>query len=729
MGEACVALDTQWRYTYVNAAAAAILGRCAEDLLGKHIWTEFPGEGRKPFRAAYEHAVATQQSGTVEIWSTQFGAWYESTLYPAPDGLTVFFREVTARKREERRLRAQQKAMDQAQELAQVGNWSWDVTTNAVEWSAELYRIYAIDPAQHAATFEGYLERLHPDDRTRVRQVIERALATASPFAFEERIVRPDGEQRVLSSRGMVETDGAGHVVRLLGACQDITARKHDERMASGQHEILLGIAAQRPLAESLERIALLHEALNPGALCSLLRLDADGRHVLHGAAPSLPAAFNHAIDGQEIGDARGSCGTAAWRGERVIVADIAQHPYWAAYRDVALAHGLCACWSAPVRGSHGEVLGTFAVYYREVRVPRPEELDSIDRMLPLAGIALESERLLGQLRERNQFFEMSQELFCILDPARERMVQFNPFVQRLTGYRADEIKARSYREFLKPLVDSGASSAIPDDIRPGRATGFVNRCVARDGREHLLEWTAYATPDHLLYAVARDVTARRAAETLLLEAATHDVITGLPRRSMLEDTVGDLLAASEAAVWVWVIGLDRFQVVNESVGHVIGDDVLRRVAGRLRSALDASWPLARVTGDRFAAAATGLDRVAALAVAQRLRDVVARPIEGDDYRLLLTASVGVSHSPAHGDTPGALLRGAEAALILAKHDGRDRVAEFTIAQGHALDERVALGRHLRDAVRRNELELYYQPQHNALDHSLTGFEALLRWN
>jgi diguanylate cyclase (GGDEF)-like protein len=179
----------------------------------------------------------------------------------------------------------------------------------------------------------------------------------------------------------------------------------------------------------------------------------------------------------------------------------------------------------------------------------------------------------------------------------------------------------------------------------------------------------------------------------------------------------------------VAVIGLDRFQVVNESMGHLIGDDVLRRVAGRLRAALDTQWLLARVAGDKFAVALDGVNREAALALVERLRAVVARPIEGQDYRLLLTASAGVSHSPVHGDTPAALLRGAEAALHHAKRNGRDRIGEFSVAQQRALDERVQLGSRLPIALRQGEFELYYQPQYRATDHSLTGFEALLRWN
>ncbi|MEW9625354.1 sensor domain-containing protein [Rhodanobacter geophilus] len=729
--DACVALDRNWRFTYLNAQAGELLGRRAGELVGRHIWTEFPKDADSPFRRACEQAMAEQQPRTIEAWYPPHERWFENHIYPSADGLTVYFQDITGRKRTEQQLQQQQRLLDQAQQLARVGSWSWEIAANRVSWSAELYRIYGVDPASHAATFEAYLERVHPDDRERVRRVVECALQDGGTFEFEERILWPDGDERVLHSRGVVEADADGRAVRMLGACQDITARKREEQMAAGQHEILLGIAAQPPLVESLQRIARLHESLNPGALCSLQLLDADGRRVLHGAAPSLPEDYNQGIDRLEIGAAHGSCGTAAWCGERVVVDDIATHPYWVNYRELALAHGLRACWSTPVPGNHGEVLGTFAVYYREPRAPRPEELANIDRMLPIAGIAIESDRLVGRLRERNRFFEMSQEIFCILDPRSERLVQFNPSLPRLAGYAADELKSRSYREFLRPEYDAAAPDPILGPVGADRhVQEFVNRCVAKDGSEHLLEWTAFATPDGLIYAVARDVTARRQAERELAHAASHDAITSLPRRPLLEHALAAILQQHPATpAWVVMVGLDRFQVVNESVGHVIGDDVLRRVAGRLRAALDAQWQIARIAGDKFAVAAGGLGREAALELAERLRGVVARPIEGQDYRLLLTASVGISHSPEHGDTPPTLLRSAEAAMMQAKRDGRDRVGEFSVAQKQALEERVLLGSRLRDALRHDELELYYQPQYSALDHALTGFEALLRWN
>jgi diguanylate cyclase (GGDEF)-like protein/PAS domain S-box-containing protein len=728
--DAYVALDRDWCYTYLNAKACEFFGRRAEELIGKHIWTEFPDGIDQPFRHAYEQAMAEQRPVLLEAFYPPYNRWFENRIYPSANGLTIYFLDITERKQAEQALQQHQRMLDQAQQVAHIGSWEWDIAGNRVTWSAELYRIYGVASANHAATFEAYLALVHPLDQARVQGIVEQALRNQQPFEFEERIVRADGTERTLFSRGTVDVDETGRPIRMLGACQDITERKRAEQMAAGQHEILVGIAAQQPLAESLQRIARLHETLNPGALCSLLLLDEDGRHVLHGAAPSLPDAYNQSVNGLEIGESHGSCGTAAWCCERVVVADIATHRHWENYREIALAYGLKACWSTPVFGSHGEVLGTFAVYYRESREPRPEELQSIDRMLPITGIAIESDRLVGRLRQRNRFFEMSLEIFCILDPQTERLIQFNPSLPRVTGYSAEELMSKSYRDFLRPEEGASTSDPMPVMTGPGpRVHEFVNRCVSRDGSEHLLEWVSFAAPDGMLYAVARDITERRRAEEELAYASSHDAVTGLPHHLMLERALAVMLQDPAMPAWVLIVGLDRFQVVNESVGHVTGDDVLQRLASRLRAAVGAQGQIARIAGDKFVVAARGLSRHAALELAEQLRMVVAEPIEGRDYRLLLTASVGISHSPDHGDNARSLLRSAEAAMTQAKREGRDRVCEFSIGQMHDLEDRLLLGRHLRDAIQQDELELYFQPQHGAADRALTGFEALLRWN
>ena len=165
--------------------------------------------------------------------------------------------------------------------------------------------------------------------------------------------------------------------------------RKQDD-FRRGQNKILQRLAANAPLSEILERLVLLIEAQSPGMLCSVLLLSDDGDHVRHGAAPSLPKEYVAAIDGGAIGPKNGSCGNAMYRGEPIVVTDIAVDPLWEDYRDLALGNGLRACWSTPILSGRGKVLGSFAMYYQEPRTPTGDEADLTEVATRIAGLAIE---------------------------------------------------------------------------------------------------------------------------------------------------------------------------------------------------------------------------------------------------------------------------------------------------------------------------------------------------
>lgn len=127
--------------------------------------------------------------------------------------------------------------------------------------------------------------------------------------------------------------------------------------------------------------------------LTSVLLVDESGKRLMHGAAPSLPEAYSAAIDGIEIGPGVGSCGTAAYLGHPVYVADIASDPLWAAFKDLAAEHGLRACWSTPIEGGERTVTGTFAIYHRTPRGPTRDELDAINVISAVAALSIERYR------------------------------------------------------------------------------------------------------------------------------------------------------------------------------------------------------------------------------------------------------------------------------------------------------------------------------------------------
>jgi PAS domain S-box-containing protein len=241
---------------------------------------------------------------------------------------------------------------------------------------------------------------VHPDDLPRVIDAFTTSMANGTPFDDELRYRRADGVYRWFQVNIDPVRDADGRITGWYGLITDIEDRKQAEALRDGESRILEMIARDAPLQEILENLVRTVEAQFAGLLCSVLLLDEEGQHVRHGAAPSLPEAYIKAIDGLAIGPKAGSCGTAMYRREPVVVTDILQDPLWEPYRTVAEHYGLRACWSTPILAHSGKVLGSFAMYYREPRHPSPSENRALEMATHLAGIAIER-KLAREERER----------------------------------------------------------------------------------------------------------------------------------------------------------------------------------------------------------------------------------------------------------------------------------------------------------------------------------------
>ena len=247
---------------------------------------------------------------------------------------------------------------------------------------------------------QGWEAVIHPDDVPRARQTGRAAMAAGKPFEIELRSRRADGEYRWFLHGAVPLRDEMENIVKWYGTTTDIEDRKRAEILLAGEKRLLEMIARGDSRALILDALCRLVEELASGSLSSILLLDRNANRLRHGAAPSLPIAYTEAIDGTAIGPSVGSCGTAAYRAEPVIVSDIATNPLWADYRDLALAHGLRACWSTPILSSDGRVLGTFAIYYREPRSPTSQEHNVIEQITHLASIAVERKQAEEALRQ-----------------------------------------------------------------------------------------------------------------------------------------------------------------------------------------------------------------------------------------------------------------------------------------------------------------------------------------
>ena len=319
--------------------------------------------------------------------------------------------DITDRKRVEEALRRSEGYLAQAQSLTQSGSWAWNVHTGARFWSQETFRIFGYDPEKKTPTWSDILERTHPEDREAIDQQAKLETTRKKDSEFDWRIVLPDGGIKHLHSIAHPVMDESGQIIEIVGTLMDVTERKRAEALRDGESRVLEMIAREAPLEEALERLLRVVEAQFAGMLCSVLLLDNDGQHVRHGAAPNLPKSYVDAINGLSIGPQAGSCGTAMYRKEPVVVTDILQDPLWEQYRNVAEPHGLRSCWSTPILAHSGKVLGSYAMYYREPRSPGPAETRALEMATHLAGIAIERKLTHERLQRSEAYLAEAQRL------------------------------------------------------------------------------------------------------------------------------------------------------------------------------------------------------------------------------------------------------------------------------------------------------------------------------
>ena len=202
--------------------------------------------------------------------------------------------------------------------------------------------------------------------------------------------------------------DTTGQVAGILVQGSDVTERRTAESLRDAQRRVLEVAIRDTPLEETLSTlIRTVEEHSTAGVVASVLLTDKQRRHLRHAAGPGLPDAYNEAIDGIAIGPTVGSCGTAAFHKKPVYVSDISNDPLWNDFRDLALSHGLKACWSTPILTGTGDVLGTFAMYYREPRKPTPKDLELVDFVTRSAALVIERKQTEQALRDESHNLEI----------------------------------------------------------------------------------------------------------------------------------------------------------------------------------------------------------------------------------------------------------------------------------------------------------------------------------
>jgi len=444
----------------------------------------------------------------------------------------------------------------------------------------------------------------------------KKLISTGEPLIdHEEYVIDHFGVKRWLLSTKVPLRNERNEVFGLAGISRDITERKLADAWREGQREILEMIAMSAPLEEVLDHLTTLVETQLPGISASILLVDEDGVHLRHGAAPSLPKDFTRAIDGVRIGPNVGSCGTAVYRRETVVVSDVLSDPLWEGFRSLIAPHGLRSCWSTPILSHQREVFGAFALYSREVRKPTKRELRLMELPSRLAGIAIE----------------------------------------------------------------------------------------------------------------------RKRAEDRIHFMANHDALTGLPNRTLMKDRLSQaLFYAQRYDRWVAVvfIDLDNFKIINDSLGHSAGDELLKVIAKRMVGCVRATDTVVRLGGDEFVIVLFDQpkDAETIAATVRTIRTAIDEQLSLEGHAIRVTSSLGVAIYPNDGAEVDALLGNADAAMYQAKENGRDNFQFYTPDLNTRAHEIFTLREELRNAVLHSEFELHYQPQIDLRTERMFAVEALIRW-
>jgi PAS domain S-box-containing protein len=387
-----------------NAAAERMYGYPAAEAIGRSIEIIVPEDRLDELRGMDERLARGERVPPFEtVRLTRDGRRIDVALTMSPIidqtgavvGASGIARDVSERRRAEEALRRSQTELKDFVENSAIG-LRWVGPDGIILWAnqAEL-DLLGYTQGEYLGR---HITEFHVDQAA-IEGILERLRCNEQLNNFETRLRCKDGSIRYVLVSSNVYFEN-GQFVHTRCFTSDITERKQAEIVIRGQKQALELIAQGarlQPVLETLVRT--LEERSVHGALASILLLDDDGLHLRHGAAPSLPESFNQAIDGLIIGAAAGSCGTAAQRRRAVIVSDIASNSLWEGYRELALAHGLRFCWSAPILARDDRVLGVHAIYHRQPGRPSAADLQVIDVLSRTAAIAIEAKRAERQER------------------------------------------------------------------------------------------------------------------------------------------------------------------------------------------------------------------------------------------------------------------------------------------------------------------------------------------
>ena len=554
--------------------------------------------------------------------------------------------------------------------------------------------------------FEEWIQLVHPDDRERLRSEVLDALQHKDSFGHEFRIIRADtGEVRWISSRTLVERDAKGSIVRTVGAHNDITERRE----------------AENALRRSEERLRLVQEATG------LADFEAGPDGIAHfsdhfAAQIGLPAGTATLLfeDWLKI----------VHPGDRDHVRDV-----------IGRSLEASDCFDEEfriVRADTGEVRWISS----RTRVDRNEAGEAIRTIGAHLDIT-ERKSAEDALRESEERFRLAAEAAGLgvwdYDAERDRR-EWSDRLREIFGIAAD---AAPSLECASAYIHPGDRARFMQqlaEVRDGSAERFRDCFRIRrsdDGQERWVElnaWKARKTDNQWrrIIMTARDVTEEKTAEQRVRWSANHDALTRLANRVQFQEKLDQAVGVAregDLAVGILVLDLDHFKQVNDTLGHDVGDALLKMIADRLRDVARVGDTVARLGGDEFAIVVPELrSELDLLQLSRRIQERMRDPFVHQGRILDCRVSSGAAIFPVHGGKTEELLKNADMALYAAKAAGRATMMMFEPQMRDDIQRRMAMVQQARSALRDDRVVPYYQPKLDLDSGTVEGFEALLRW-
>ena len=711
--DALVASDQSGTVAYANQAAERLLGYAPGELEGLPLTAIMPARFREAHERGMRHYLETGEGKfvgrTIEIEALRRDGSevaVELTLATAEASgrhwFAAIMRDMTERQEAQLALARSEALLAQAARMAGTGSWEWSVEDDVVTWSDEMYRVYGLEPQSFEASFAAFMERVHPEDVELVSEAIQCAMTDVAPFEFEHRIVRPDGEIRTLFCRGRCVATGDGRLERMFGVGQDVTERRNDERALQDAEALFRGAFDSAPIGMSLTRADGSWARVNE-ALASMLGYT---REEL--TTKGFPEV-THADDLADCMEAKramlaGECDSYRTQ-KRYLHRD--GHSVW-----VSLSVAL-------VRDGAGAPL-----YF----VSQMEDITERREM---------DEALRAAEERFRKVFEQSP-VGIVLVAEDGRFLQVNAAFCSMTGREEAELLELGLADITHP-DDHGVDEGLAAAVFSGRLPSYQveKRFLRRDGGVIWAALTAAVarredgSPRYGI-AIVENVTERKRFEGRLQYFADHDPLTGLFNRRRFEQELDRQVAYAsryEPTGAVLLMDLDNFKYVNDTLGHRIGDELIRGVADVMRSRLRGSDVLARLGGDEFAVVLPEAGRDDAERVAEALRAAVAAyPMTVEGRTVRTTVSVGVTLIDEHATGADRLIVESDLAMYTAKHAGRDRVMFYEPGgDDHSVRTGFTWSSRLREALEQERFVLHAQPIVDVATGETGRYELLIR--